>query len=107
MSLVSSGVAPVGNEMSPVRLIATDNWSLLRQLMTFVQDARCQMPNVREGGIAMSAEQSVDGIGLVYLIDFEAAQRSYFGVDILLVKYGQTSGCDMGFNTFIKQDTLG
>ncbi|EEH04718.1 hypothetical protein HCBG_06669 [Histoplasma capsulatum G186AR] len=50
MSLVSPGVAPVGNEMSPVRLIATDNWSLLRQLMTFVQDARCQMPNVREGG---------------------------------------------------------
>lgn len=34
----------------------------------------------------MSAEQSVDGIGLVCLIDFEAAQRSYVGVDILLVK---------------------
>ncbi|KAG5296647.1 hypothetical protein I7I48_05536 [Histoplasma ohiense] len=36
------------------------------------------------GRIAMSAEQSVDGIGL-----------------------GQTSGCGMGFNAFIKQDTLG
>ncbi|QSS52815.1 no significant blast hit [Histoplasma capsulatum var. duboisii H88] len=77
-----------------------------------VSDAQRARRRVRKRGlfrgrIAMSAEQSVDGIGLVYLIDFEAAQRSYFGVDILLVKYGQTSGCDMGFNTFIKQDTLG